>query len=688
MDLATFRADFINSVNVQLAAEGGFTEHALMTVAAERLHDAGELGSFDACHFRSANSQIAIDGYSFDEADDSLRVFISVASMDEEPETLTKTDAERFFRRLVRFLELAATRRFEGSIDENHPARDLAETFYDRVRSISKIRAYLVTDRPLSGKVRDWPEGRIADIPIEFHIWDITRFQRAHEAVSGFDELIVDFTENGSSGIPCMSASTPGSPYAGYLCVMPADVLARIYDTYGSRLLEGNVRSFLTTKGKINQGIRKTLLETPEMFFAYNNGISAVASEVMVTDSPNGPLMTSARDLQIVNGGQTTASIANVLRVDKAQRLHETFVPMKLSVVAGEQATSMVSDISRFANSQNKVTDADFFANHPFHQRLEQISRRILAPPHAGAQYDTRWYYERARGQYLNEFAKLTPSQRKQMMLLIPKSQVITKLDLAKSELSWHCKPHNVSAGAQNFFTEFAKRVDAAWTTDPDAFHEEYYRNCVSRLIVFRSLESLVSQQSWYYGGYRAIIVTYSIAKLSNIIASMKRGSVDLRKIWKAQEIYAELGEQLLEISERVFESLSRLPDSQINLTQWAKRQSCWDQVRQLPISLSGDFIASLVEADASAEEARASRAMQVLDSGIDAQSAILSLGSEYWRAALAWAEARGNLSAPDRTALKAAAGFSTALPTDKQSKRLLQLKSIFEQTGFVIPVA
>lgn len=685
MDLEAFRSELLNDVQVHVAANGGFTDHAFASITAARLEEANEVANFEPCHYRSPSRGTRIDGYAFDSLDDSLRVFLVHRARDTELETLTQTDAQRLFKQLTSFLKASTSRRFEDSIDENHPARDFANMLFESKRRLSRIRAYLVTDCVLSTRVKDWPEGAVDGIPIDFHIWDIARFFRAHASHSGLDEVIVDFRDGLVGGVPCLEASTPGSPYASYLCVIPASLLARIYDTYGSRLLEGNVRSFLSTKGKVNQGIRRTLLERPEMFFAYNNGISAVASAVSLEKTSAGALLATATDLQIVNGGQTTASIANVKRADrdKSPRLDDTFVPMKLSVVSGEQSSPMVADISRFANSQNKLSDADFFANHPFHQRLEQISRRLFAPAHHGMQYETRWYYERARGQYLNEFLALTPAQRVHARLVLPKQQVVTKTDLAKSELSWQERPHIVSRGAQNFFIEFAKRIDAAWSDDADAFHEEYFRNVASRVLILRTLEQLISRQPWYYGGYRAIIVSYAIAKLSHELSRSGRGIIDLKRIWKEQDAYPDLVSQLVVIANGVFDSLSRLPENQQNLTQWAKRQGCWEQIRMLPMELDGAFLKTLVDPSDATSDARAARVMQQIDSGIDLQATVLALGASYWHELLGWAEHKGALASTDRLALRAAADTSVSLPTDKQCKRLLQLKSRFEAAGF-----
>ena len=142
--------------------------------------------------------------------------------------------------------------------------------------------------------------------------------------------------------------------------MIPAEVIAQIYDRFGSRLLEGNVRSFLSTKVKVNKGIRNTIINEPEMFFAYNNGISATATDAEFRKTEHGLQLISANDLQIVNGGQTTASLLMAKIKDKAD-LANVYVQMKLSVVSPTTADSVIPLIARYANSQNQISDADFF---------------------------------------------------------------------------------------------------------------------------------------------------------------------------------------------------------------------------------------------------------------------------------------------------------------------------------------
>ena len=227
-------------------------------------------------------------------------------------------------------------------------------------------------------------------------------------------------------------------------------MLASIYDEFGSRLLEGNVRSFLSASGKVNKGIKETILKTPKYFFTYNNGIATTASEIKTEMTENGLEIVAIKDLQIINGGQTTASLLNTkINYEKDTHLEDIFVAMKLTVITSDDSAKMIENISRCANSQNKVSDADFFSNSPFHVRFEQLCKQYPAPAINGNQYQTHWFYERARGSYKQEQMKLTKAQRDKFALLNPKNQVITKTDLAKFMNSYYQLPQEVSKGAQ-----------------------------------------------------------------------------------------------------------------------------------------------------------------------------------------------------------------------------------------------
>lgn len=688
MELEDFRKDFLETARALAASEGDFAEASFVAEAARRLIDAEELTDFEPCHFEGTGSRqrrLRVDGYSFDDVDGSVTLLIADYDGGEEISTLTQTDATKHFGMLRAFIEDAVSGRLDQVLEESSPGYGLASDLYRQRDSITRFRAFLLSDAALSVRVKDWPEGTVAGQPVEFHIWDMSRFHRVFESGVGRDELEVDFTEFTEHGLPCLEARQTDGEYEAYLSVIPGPVLVDIYERFGSRLLEGNVRSFLSTRGKVNKNIRLTILKQPEMFFAYNNGISATATGVRVERGRHGYRLLHATYLQIVNGGQTTASLAQARRKDSADaELNNVFVPMKLSVVTPEAAEEVIPKISYSANSQNKVSEADFFSNHPFHIRFEEISRRIWAPATGGAQYETHWFYERARGQYLNEQVNLTSAEKRRFLLQNPRDQVITKTDLAKYENAWHGLPHTVSMGAQKNFMAFAQRVGAQWTQNDADFNEEFFRNAVAQAILFRYTERLVTRQPWYQNGYRANIVAYTVARLADLIkAKVPRKALDLRGIWTKQDISLNLDKQLTHIAKAVFDVIVSPSHGFQNVTEWCKKELCWQRVRESDVQVERAFIKELIDEDEVRTVKRDARTQQHVTSGIEDQTKVVSLGAAYWVKVGEWGRQKKLLTDADEKLLKIATKIPVKIPQDWQSTALLGIVARMEEEGF-----
>ena len=451
--------------------------------------------------------------------------------------------------------------------------------------------------------------------------------------------------------------------------------------TDGERvLLEQNVRVFLQARGKVNRGIRITLENEPSMFFAYNNGITATAEQIDIANEGGQLLLRGLRNFQIVNGGQTTASI-HVAKLRKLD-LTRTYVQMKLSVVTPERATELVPRISEYANSQNRVSAADFFANHPFHVRIEGFSRRIHAPSPDGTFRQSKWFYERARGQYADARANLSQAQRRKFDLENPRSQLFAKTDLAKFLSVWEGRPQEVSLGAQKNFAAFARRIGQAWRKSPDDFNEPWYRVAVAKAIVFKSAERIVSAQTWYQGGYRANIVAYTIAKIAHDVTDQER-AVDFDSIWRRQSQGSALDEAVAVAAEQVHEVLVHPPVGISNVTEWAKKQACWERVRNLAIDWPDAFVEGLISAQEQRDTARTARRDQRELNGIEAQIAVVNAGGQFWSDALAWGRARRLLTPTETGILGVAARVPTRTPTDKQSSKAIEILGKLHAEGY-----
>jgi hypothetical protein len=686
MDLDEFRKDFLESVVVNAEVSGDFTEASFVTTAAQRLVDAGELADFEPCHAQGAgsrNRKFRVDGYHIDDSDDFVCLLVARFFGGETTETLNREDIIRVSSFPRVFIEESFSGNLTADLEESSPGYQLARLLHERRGDIAKIRAILVTDAVLSERMKELPQEVCSGIPVEFQIWDISRFHKIFESESGREDLVINFQEVAGAPIPCIKASSMAEDYkAAYLCAMPASVIADIYDSFGSRLLEGNVRSFLSIRTKVNKGIRASILNEPAMFFVYNNGISATANSADIRDNGNACLLFSATNFQIVNGGQTTAAIALARRKDRAN-LAQIFVQVKISVVSQHKAETVIPKIAFCANSQNKVSDADFFSNHPFQVRMEEVSRRIWAPRSGSAQHDTHWFFERARGQYLNEQLRCSAAEKRKFVLQNPRKQLVSKTDFAKYDNTWRCVPHIVSLGAQKNFARYAEWIDTKWQGSETQFNDGYFRDIVAKAIIFRHTEHLVSKASWYQGGYRANIVTYALSKLVDLVRDrVPEKTIDLNRIWSNQKVSDGLSAQIELISERVFQSITNPPPQIQNVTEWCKKSACWDRIRDLDIPVLPVLLDSLIETDVVAQSMNDARRQARQDSGIHAQTEVVSLGEEYWTRLLKWCVEKNRLSNSERELIRRASNGGRPL-SPRDSGVLLVVRKKAADEGF-----
>ena len=700
-DMESFRQGLLDAVR-ERAPEGCGTEEldfAFVCEVGARLSDAEEFQDFIPCHGTGTGSRskkLRVDGYELDEVDDSIRLLIADFSGSEEIETITRTRADAVFAQLKAFVEESSSGKiWSSSLSESIQTKELSRTIEQRhcvredgSRSVSRYRFYLITDSVLSDRVKDLPIDELDGVPIERHIWDVGRLEAVSASILGTEELEIDFTEFADGGFPCLRASQT-EDYDGYLCVIQGDALAELYDRYGSRLLEGNVRSFLSTTVKINKGIQATIRAEPNRFFVYNNGISATATSAIVADTTDGPRLMSAKYLQIVNGGQTTASLHIAKSKDNAD-LGEIHVPMKLSVVRAkdtEMLDEMIQKVARYSNSQNKVSDADFFSNHPFHRAMERNSRSIPAPRVTGATFNTFWFYERARGQYVNAQARMTIKEKKDFLLEHPRSQLMSKTDLAKFENSWRKLPHIVSRAAQKNFLNFAEYVGKEYGADGAKFDNEvFFKEVVAKAILFRFVECMVTEakKSWYGGDFRAQIVTYTIAKLVSMIDEQAIGyALNLNSVWARQGISTALSQQLEEIAKAVSAAITVPPVSNMNVGEWCKKEDCWNKVLGISIPLSPALHAELLSKSAIQRVHDNAAKQAVEDAVINAVVEVFNLGQTgTWKKLSDWSNRYSQLVGKEADLVRLATQGKW-IPSDKQAAVLMKVLSRLEQEGF-----
>lgn len=690
MDLQEFRKNFLEDVRSTAAATGDGSCASFVGIFADYLIGAEVLPNFEVAFYSGTgrrNRKLRTDGYVLDEFDYTMNLIIADYVGEDKERTVTRTEANQIFNQLLHFTDAALNHNLHKDIEISTPVADLVDLLRSNRTRIRKYRFLLLTDGLVSERIESLPLGEIDEIPIEFQIWDVSRLYKVCLADMGRENIEIDFTDYASNGIPCLEANNAATDeYRCFLCVMPGVALADVYDRYGGQLLEGNVRSFLSTKVAVNKKIRSTILKEPAMFFAFNNGISSTAKDVSIETRPEGKFITYARDFQVINGGQTTASLSNARYKDKAD-LGTIFVQMKLTEmnkVNPDETDEVIQKISRSSNSQNKVSDADFFSTHPFHIRMEQISRRVYAPAVGVAQHDTHWFYERARGQYLQAQMRMTKAEKNRFTTQNPKSQMISKTDLAKVRNCWRRIPNIVSKGAQTNFMAFAEWVDGEWSGDNTAFNEWFFKESIALFILFEHVKKVVTRQPWYEQGYRANIVAYAISLLSYLIKKQYPGEkLDLQIIWNRQDVPKILSNQMEILSRHVNDAITDPDRETINVTQWCKREACWSRIMKLPIVLIENISSVLVNRDEARTTEREAKKNQKVDSGIEAQAKVVAISIEYWGKLFAFAETK-RLAAPDEMiALRVACQLPSKVPNAYQSQQLLRLMEKAVSEGF-----
>lgn len=694
--------DFLNELS-QLVARRSKASHLVDTMAfvnevAERLEGDPVFGEFEQVEYQGSgpkNRTLKLHGFTrFDEADGSIGIVIGKWEEISVPATLAKTAVEQLSGWLGNFVREAIENDLHQRIAEANPAYELALQLCNGTHRINRIRLHIFTNLTLSSRFKEELHGDVAGIPLERHIWDLQRLSAIYQSSREREAVQIGLDELGGTGIPCLEA-VRSDELCSYLCVIKGDQLADLFDRYGSRLLEGNVRSFLGMKGGVNKGIRSTIQDEPSLFFAYNNGIAATASGVEVEQNHGQLMITGLTDLQIVNGGQTTASILNARKKDRLS-LKNVSVQMKLTRVHPAKAQELVPNIAEFANTQNKVAAADFFANHPFHRRMEEISRRLLTRAQAGQRIQSKWFYERSRGQYQNERLYLSKSEKAAFESEYPPNQLISKTDLAKYAHTRDEKPHWVSLGAQKNFTKFASKFSSRSSDLSEAGHwerispdygDDYFKSMIAVALIWKKMEGIVDsgRGSWYEGGYRANIVTYTIAKLFHDVRVTGR-EVDLEGIWNNQDAGSEIASRLEQLALSIQASLLLPPPGVKNVGEWCKKDACWESIAALQLPWDDGLRKITISKDAYQEKKVEAKRQGQVDDGIKLQRELLDLtAAGYWSALHAWSRKTNHLAPSDLSLVLRAStiqGF-LKITLEKDWRNLMALKTSAEDEGF-----
>lgn len=675
-DLVLGFEELREDVMLEAEASGVFQEEAFFEIYAELASENGDTIDLEYAHCRKegGSTPYRVDGHAFDADRGTLYLAVCDFNEGKEMQALNAARMDSALRQATNFFENALSPSFINALEDSSPAFAAAYPIYTNQQSIRRLRVILFSNSRLSARRPPQLMEDIAGVPVVYTVLDLSRYLDILKSMSTPETIEVNLEEITGTALPCLRASKMSGEYESYLLAIPGEVLADVYGLYGARLLEQNVRTYLQARTKVNQGILKTIREEPEMFFAYNNGLTATASAVEVRRLDDGQLaITSISDLQIVNGGQTTASILYAKDVGKAS-LDKVHVQMKLSVVPTEFVDKVVPKISRFANTQNRISEADFFSNHPFHLQMERYSRLLQAPPQDGALHGDKWFYERARGQYRDGMAYASKADRRKYQLEYPRSKLMVKTDLAKYLVTFDGLPHIVSKGAQKCFMHFAEETAKAWNRQKMDFNETWFKNACSMALLFRWTDKMIAHSDWYQmdRGYKSQTVTYTLAWLSHLVRSTYGSRLNWEMIWTSQDVPDELQDFLERLAPQMAAAIKNTPEKARNVGEYCKMQACWGEISKMEFSVPylPDYIT--VSASEVQEEKRTARKTKQIDDQIDLDVVLLSIVPKAGQVRAA-ANRKRLLSPKSSRALdKLAAGNIDLARAEKNAMKLL----------------
>lgn len=680
MELHEFYLDWMADLRAYAGDDHSSLLETFTEVVCGSIEEQGDVNGIELVHFWDKAKGIKVDGYSLQKEFGTLYVFVTAFSLPADPSddvpTLTQTDLTAEFGRGRAFLSACLAGGSHAAQSTSTPIGGVMADIHDAWAEMQEVRFVVLTSSLLSSRASIPEDEQFDDsTTASYDVWDIGRLHRIAASGKTREDLVIDLTKYSDGGIPCLRASHGDGALDAYLLVVPGQMLADLYRRHGERLLEQNVRTFLQFRGKVNRGIRNTINNEPEKFFPYNNGLSVVAEAVETEDDAR--RMLSVTNLQVVNGGQTTVSIFATAHKDRAD-LSKVFVQVKMTVVSGLDSAPMVPRISRYSNTQNTVSAADFFSNHDFHRRMEEISRRILSPSHSD-----RWYYERVRGQYANAQLSMTPAKRREFQKEYPRAKMFTKTDLAKVALTFEMQPHVVSLGAQKAFARFATSVSDKWDKSNAEFNDLYFRHLCAQVMIFRTFDKLVMKQEWYEGGYKSAIVTYTLALLQKKL-EVQGMSIDFNEVWKQQSVSRELVATILALGEAVNAKIQQTEANTKNVLEWCKKELCWQRVSEMELPSSLNGIPQIISGDIlKGEEVEEARKIRKDFTKIEALTYAVEQGANYWASMLEWAQTERELSPQDHNLLSAASRIPNWIPKDWQAKKLLDMEERAKDRGF-----
>ena len=587
-----FRSDFLFRIKTIAEEKSESPVNTFISTVLNRIREAlGLKAQVEFCYVNRTREnhfvQMKLDAASIDETTFEINLFLADFN-DGEKETLGKDKITNSVKSLCGFFKNALNGAF--SSNNGSPEEVIATAIRGNIETINRLHLFIFSTNQISKRIKEFklPSMKIENqggrtIDIKLDVIDIERLYSMSEGPEDFEIKVDDF---GFNPIPCIKANIDTDQYDAYLAIVPGAFLAALYKEHGAKLLKANVRAILNMVGQVNKGIRDTIRNAPEKFFAYNNGISTTAKSVNFLSQGEALFITSFSGLQIINGGQTTASLALASIKDKTP-LDKVFIQMKLTIVKNSEK-EFVRNIARYANSQTKVTQTDLNSSHEYYIQLESLSRRIFAPIHSGELRPTKWFFERTKKQYNQPLMTKSKAEQNSYKALYPAKQKITIEDTAKYLNLASMLPYDVAWGAQENAKRFHKRIEKTWDISSDFCDDLYFMCLVGMALLYKKIKDTIGHCGWYIQkkGNLAQITAYTFSKL--VYEGEQQGCpVDFILFWQLQQVPEELAQDIEAIAKKVSDMFYDPTAQRTDVREYCKKAECWDECRALPFVFS-----------------------------------------------------------------------------------------------------
>jgi hypothetical protein len=409
------------------------------------------------------------------------------------------------------------------------------------------------------------------DILIVKRLIDMNYLYNIMISQSNSETLVVDFEERFGYKMEAIRAANE-QHFESYLCVFPATTLAQLYLKESSRLLEKNVRSFLQFRGA-NLGMKKTIDKAPEKFIAFNNGLTITASNVISEEIDNKIYIKSLTDFQIVNGGQTTASI--YFSHKEGLDISKVKIMAKINVaknVSEEELNDLITDISKFSNSQTKVTNVDLDSRNLQLSKIKSLSDSIVTPS------GHKWFFEKSKGEFITKLRIAGEKNKNHIEKQYPKEYRFTKEQLGKYYCSWGNEPYKVKKGGEAIFRKFIEEISS---NDKKIRIDRYfYENLISKIILFKALEDLHGVRNEAIGQLRSAVVPYTISIIYSLTDGNKKSSnaFNLMKLWTSEGLEEDLAIYLKSLMSLINQLIKKYAKSD-DLGEYSKKKELWEDI-------------------------------------------------------------------------------------------------------------